>query len=482
MARNPSTKAKILDMMALKQKTLSDISRDLGLAPSTVSQHLQELKSIGAIREVENEHIRKWKYYRLNPEFDYSVFGMKGMNDRIKESERPRMFFYSLAFLSVVAVAYLVFLYMNSNVQASSVVQVKLTDPPTVPFGTQALYINYSGVELHVAGSGGSEWIQSNASGRVDLMSLINVSQVIAGIEVVQGSSIDSVRFNISSASIVINGTSYPVYVPSREVGALVPAGSSVNQSSEILVDFFPTVIESYVNGTREFVLVPSMTAFPSRSMRSYRGDGAVGKSVAINYIEKSVLERNASFSIENASLSLGSNGSISLRLSVKNKENVTVPLEGVLVVENWNESENGGVGCFMQHANGSMGGGCGAANAARIGSFQTWQGNGMGSGQNTGIHTVIRRNGFGVPHGGVCPLGVGLSIEGNGTLEPFYEHVPMQQYGSYVLGPKATGTFYFKGSVPYNGTALPFSAGREYRIIVIGQLGSSASLTLNAT
>jgi hypothetical protein len=76
----------------------------------------------------------------------------------------------------------------------------------------------------------------------------------------------------------------------------------------------------------------------------------------------------------------------------------------------------------------------------------------------------------------------MGLSVESNGTLEPFYAHVPLQQYGGYELEPNATGAFYFNGSVPYNGTGRPFSPGKEYRIIVIGQFGSSASVTLNAT
>ena len=65
MRRIMETKGKILEMLSVKSKTLTDISRELGLAPSTVSQHLAELQSAGAIERVDNPHIRKWKYYTL---------------------------------------------------------------------------------------------------------------------------------------------------------------------------------------------------------------------------------------------------------------------------------------------------------------------------------------------------------------------------------------------------------------------------------
>lgn len=48
--------------------TLTDISKQLGLAPSTVSQHLNELKDLGAIQEVDRQGTKKWKYYKMNLE------------------------------------------------------------------------------------------------------------------------------------------------------------------------------------------------------------------------------------------------------------------------------------------------------------------------------------------------------------------------------------------------------------------------------
>src|SRR5271155_5644312 len=65
MSKTGDTKKRIIEMLENKNETLTSISNKLGLAPSTVSQHLQELVDSGSIRLVEDRP-RKWKYYELN--------------------------------------------------------------------------------------------------------------------------------------------------------------------------------------------------------------------------------------------------------------------------------------------------------------------------------------------------------------------------------------------------------------------------------
>ena len=52
--KNRDTKSKILKSLGSKNKTLTDLSRELDLVPSTVSKHLQDLVSMGAIEQVYN--------------------------------------------------------------------------------------------------------------------------------------------------------------------------------------------------------------------------------------------------------------------------------------------------------------------------------------------------------------------------------------------------------------------------------------------
>jgi len=67
--RTMETKMSILEMLATKSKTLTDISRELGLSPSTVSQHLKELRMAGAIQQVYAGRPRKWKLYTVTSNY-----------------------------------------------------------------------------------------------------------------------------------------------------------------------------------------------------------------------------------------------------------------------------------------------------------------------------------------------------------------------------------------------------------------------------
>ena len=66
MAKQGSTKDKILKLISEGDNNLSAISERLDLAPSTVSKHLQDLEISGAIVQKDNPHVKKWKYYQLN--------------------------------------------------------------------------------------------------------------------------------------------------------------------------------------------------------------------------------------------------------------------------------------------------------------------------------------------------------------------------------------------------------------------------------
>ncbi len=121
-------------------------------------------------------------------------------------------------------------------------VAVQMTDPPTVPAGTQALIISYSSVAVHTSGSNQSGWVQATGSGTVNLLAMTNVSQTIANTRVSANSTVNLVRFNITSASITRYGTTYNITVPNSQVSVAVVGSSKINSSSEVLIDFYPTV------------------------------------------------------------------------------------------------------------------------------------------------------------------------------------------------------------------------------------------------
>ena len=140
-------------------------------------------------------------------------------------------------------------------------VSLQLTDPPSVPAGTQSLMVNYNSLEVHVSGTSNSGWVQSNSSGSINLLSLLNVSQTIGTVVIPNNSVINQVRFNIASASIEINGTTYNLTVPSDQVTAHISSNAGLNNSPGVLLSLSPTVISILSVNSSVFVMVPSVRA-----------------------------------------------------------------------------------------------------------------------------------------------------------------------------------------------------------------------------
>ncbi len=57
------TRVKILRILDDRQHTLSDLAEELGMAPSTIKEHLDTLVAAGLIRQEDKG--MKWKYYKL---------------------------------------------------------------------------------------------------------------------------------------------------------------------------------------------------------------------------------------------------------------------------------------------------------------------------------------------------------------------------------------------------------------------------------
>lgn len=64
MSKTLETKKRILDLLKKREMTVSGLSKELGLSAATISQHMDELQSMGAVEKVNNEYFKKLKYYR----------------------------------------------------------------------------------------------------------------------------------------------------------------------------------------------------------------------------------------------------------------------------------------------------------------------------------------------------------------------------------------------------------------------------------
>lgn len=234
-----------------------------------------------------------------------------------------------------------------------SFVPVSITDPPHVPNGTSALMLSYSSLQAHVLGNSSSGWYSSNTSGTLNLMTLVNVTQTIAGVNLPPNSVVDQVRFTINSAQITVNGTAYNVTVPSGQVSAHILGAQRLNASSGILMDFVPTVVAIYTANSTVFVLVPSVKAVVVPSNRS---SAHVGSKSSLSAAARGSLD-HAAVNITLSNVTLNSNADITtFTFALANNGNQSVVIhhvllkgpESVQVLTNENETKDASVNASL--------------------------------------------------------------------------------------------------------------------------------------
>jgi len=224
---------------------------------------------------------------------------------------------------------------------------VMLTDPPTVPAGTTVLNLTYADVSLHVTyPNGTTEWLSVEASGTVNLFTLINMSQTIASTTLPNGSTVDMIQFTISSVKAKVDRTVYNVTALSNQLIISIANSQKVNQTLGVLFDFQPTLVQiqatNSTGGTvNYFVLVPSATATIVTNVRA--DHLKVGTIVKLEDNDKVKLirvvqETSKKIVITDASLSV--NGNVTnFSVTFKNNGNTNATIYGLTLHGLFNSS-----------------------------------------------------------------------------------------------------------------------------------------------
>jgi predicted ArsR family transcriptional regulator len=92
MGKTFETKTAILTSLETHKRTLTDISKQLSLSPSTVKQHLEELRMMGMVQFVEGTHLHRFKYYEAVPGARFQnnrEQAQAAMVGRIRQLARP---------------------------------------------------------------------------------------------------------------------------------------------------------------------------------------------------------------------------------------------------------------------------------------------------------------------------------------------------------------------------------------------------------
>jgi hypothetical protein len=154
----------------------------------------------------------------------------------------------------------------TTAVQSSSqsgTVGVQLTDPPNVPPAVTSVYISYSEMAVHVADAGNySGWYKVAPAGGIDLMSILNTSVTLGSSQVKSG-IFNAVGFNITSATVTVNGANQTAFITNDKMIVPLVGGLQIQSgaSEGILVDLSPTVIAVTNTSTTAYVLIPNAHA-----------------------------------------------------------------------------------------------------------------------------------------------------------------------------------------------------------------------------
>ncbi len=236
MTKMLETKKMILSSLEERNKTMSELSSELGLANSTVSKHLKELEMMGAIRDTGEG--RKWKYYQKNRNFSFSEAGMRhGYISKLTVTVTAAVALIVIAVLILYSSASSVTL-SNMAFQAGRTVPNGITvmaieDAPQF-YNITALNITVTQAILH--STSGKNYV-INVSKEIDLVKLSNTSEIFGAAKLPYG-NYTGISLIVPNATAVVSGNVVGVFVPSSKIEIPGKFTVSQNMTNWLLMDF----------------------------------------------------------------------------------------------------------------------------------------------------------------------------------------------------------------------------------------------------
>ena len=321
MGKTGDTKNRILELLTQKNVTLTDISKRLNLAPSTVSQHLQELEDAGMIKEVDDKP-RKWKYYEINRGYRM-----------IENQNRPQLKRIIIPVTIVLVIIALTVVFYTPNGSAYATAQrVYLAPGSTAPTGTtvftvsdspqfyniSALFITVTNASIHSQSTGKWYTIPLQTS-TFNLVRLRNISAVLSGVKLSAG-IYDELVLHISNVTVVVNGTNESAVLPSSALRVFgeFNLSNTTNSTAWINLDF-DLAHSLHITGDGKVIMLPVLVVRHTNSTRLAINESSIVVARGPSHI-KAIIEAGmdyngsmkGNFSVpQNIGMSVNSNGSI---------------------------------------------------------------------------------------------------------------------------------------------------------------------------
>jgi hypothetical protein len=390
-------------------------------------------------------------------------------------------------------------LTQQSTGQQKATLSILLTDPPNVPSGVTAIYVEYSNLMVHISNAGNeSGWYSINSGGIIDLMSVLNVSQTIGSAQLPFG-TYNLLKFNISSATVTYEGSNYTAFVYNSEITVPIEGGVVLNstQLNAILVDIYPTVVDIGSPSNHEFIISTTASACQMPNADQEKGIGICG--YRMNLLGNSWWNGCESYNMVNLTITSASLSSSSLNLTVQNTGNGSSMLTEVIITPiqefNWSVGNYGymcipqmnGSAIFYINSTGGL-----QPFALETSNTNPWSNNGTiipmnyklaqnNNGFNIGAQG---NNGFnnGVANGFSNLSNNGIQFNSNNIITQYFS---MLDQSGYNLTAGSSVVLSYSGQISLiqmmsqtQGSIVP---GESYTITVIGN-NSVANTVVNAT
>ncbi|MDE1873883.1 MAG: hypothetical protein KGI04_02065 [Candidatus Micrarchaeota archaeon] len=342
---------------------------------------------------------------------------------------------------------------------------VMITDPAQVPAGTSALVFTYSNVQLNETGPSGSQWVNATGSGSVNLIAIMNKTQVMGYANVAANTSITQVRMYVNTVQITVNGTVYSVPVAYRQLTLSISGNANAAAGSGVLIDYAPTVSPAFNSNSTAFVRVPSGRAVVTGNVNASASTnvGAVFPITATARASLAVV--TPSLVISNATVSTSGN-TTSISVTVKNNGNQSVTLSNLVVYGAQNVSTTASLSASM-----------GAGMAAMV-SQSILAGRAVAGLVNSNAQALVS---VGINVHAFAMQNFAANSSGSLVLVSNYS---ASQTGGYSLAAGSSVTLSYSGVAQYNSGMFMTTptSGSEYRMYVGSNAGASAVTNVVAT
>ncbi len=253
------TKNRIVKLLNQKEMTLTELSNELGLAPSTINQHLKELLAVGEVRKIPNEFMTKQKYYEINPNYKTRIEATAERSSSMGNFNST-VFKIAGAVAIVIVIGAILFEIGQSpivNAQSTgSGTYFSLSDSPTVA-SVSAVNITVSNAYVH-SDTTGKWYAILTAQKTFNLINLRNISAELSVANIPVG-NYDQIVLNVTNVTAVINNTETGVFLPSNKllIFGNFNVGNSTNSTSSWINIDVNLDKSLHMTGSGRIILLP---------------------------------------------------------------------------------------------------------------------------------------------------------------------------------------------------------------------------------